>query len=193
MSKRKRIIALLVGVILLAGTAGTLAWLSVTGVLVNQFGIGSVTPSVQEKLDGNVKSDVKAKNTGTAPAYIRAAVDIYWQDATSGARMWEEPQADTYNIVWSDSLGDASGANSASSWVKASDGFYYWTSPVAPGEETNVLITSVKELKATEGRNLVVDVSTQAVQSVPDNAVREAWSCAVQDGVLIPPYANGGE
>lgn len=191
MSKRKRIIALLVGGILLAGTVGTLAWLSATGVLVNQFGIGSVTPSVQETLNGNVKSDVKAKNTGTAPAYIRAAVDIYWQDG-NGARLWEEPQADTYNIVWSDSLGYASGANSASSWVKASDGFYYWTSPVAPGEETNVLITSVKELKATEGRNLVVDVSTQAVQSVPDNAVREAWSCAVQDGVLIPPYANGG-
>ena len=192
MSKRKRIIALLVGVVLLAGTAGTLAWLSATGVLVNQFGIGSVTPSIQEKLNGNVKSDVKAKNTGTAPAYIRAAVDIYWQDG-NGARLWEEPQADKdYKIAWSDSLGDASNANSASSWVKASDGFYYWTSPVAPGEETNVLITSVKELKATEGRNLVVDVSTQAVQSVPDNAVREAWSCAVQDGVLIPPYANGG-
>ena len=68
MSKRKRIIALLVGVVLLAGTAGTLAWLSATGVLVNQFGIGSVTPSIQEKLNGNVKSDVKAKNTGTAPA-----------------------------------------------------------------------------------------------------------------------------
>ena len=193
MSKRKRIIALLVGVILLAGTAGTLAWLSVTGGLVNQFGIGSVTPSVQEKLDGNVKSDVKAKNTGTAPAYIRAAVDIYWQDATSGARMWEEPQAGKdYKIVWRDSLRDVSGANSASSWVKASDGFYYWTSPVAPNTETDVLIASVTELKATEGRNLVVDVSTQAVQSVPDDAVREAWNCMVQDSVLIPPYANGG-
>ena len=91
MSKRKRIIALLVGVILLAGTAGTLAWLSVTGVLVNQFGIGSVTPSVQETLNGKVKSDVKAKNTGTAPAYIRAAVDIYWQDQ-DGARLWDEPK-----------------------------------------------------------------------------------------------------
>lgn len=193
MSKRKRIIALLVGVILLAGTAGTLAWLSVTGVLVNQFGIGSVTPSVQEKLDGNVKSDVKAKNTGTAPAYIRAAVDIYWQDATSGARMWEEPQAGKdYKIVWSDSLRDASGANSASSWVKASDGFCYWTSPVAPNKETDVLIASVAEFKATEGRNLVVDVSTQAVQFAPDEAVHEAWGCTVQDGVLIPPYANGG-
>ena len=191
MSKRKRIIALLVGVIFLAGTAGTLAWLSVTGVLVNQFGIGSVTPSVQETLSGNVKSNVKAENTGTAPAYIRAAVDIYWQDATSGARLWEEPQAGTdYEIAWS--VADASGANSASSWVKASDGFYYWTSPVAPNTETDMLIASVTELKATEGRNLVVDVSTQAVQSAPDEAVHEAWGCTVQDGVLIPPYANGG-
>lgn len=192
MSKRKRIIALLVGVVLLAGTAGTLAWLSATGVLVNQFGIGSVTPSVQETLNGNVKSDVKAKSTGTAPAYIRAAVDIYWQDE-SGARLWEEPKADTdYEIAWSDELRDALGKNLASIWIKASDGFYYWTSPVAPGEETGVLITSVKELKATEGRNLVVDVSTQAVQSAPDEAVHEAWGCTVQDGVLIPPYANGG-
>lgn len=193
MSKRKRIIALLVGGILLAGMAGTLAWLSATGVLVNQFGIGSVTPSVQEELSGNVKSNVKAKNTGSAPAYIRAAVDIYWQDATSGARLWDEPQAGTdYEIAWSDDLYDVSGANSTSSWVKASDGFYYWTSPVAPGKETDVLIKSVTELKATEGRNLVVDVSTQAVQSVPDDAVREAWNCTVQDGVLIPPHANGG-
>ena len=191
MSKRKRIIALLVGVILLAGTVGTLAWLSVTGALVNQFGIGSVTPSVQETLSGNVKSNVKAENTGTAPAYIRAAVDIYWQDATSGARLWEEPQAGTdYEIAWS--VADASGANSASSWVKASDGFYYWTSPVAPNKETDVLIASVTEFKATEGRNLVVDVSTQAVQSAPDEAVHKAWGCTVQDGVLIPPYANGG-
>lgn len=191
MSKRKRIIALLAGVVLLAGTAGTLAWLSVTGVLVNQFGIGSVTPSVQETLSGNVKSDVKAKNTGTAPAYIRTAVDIYWQDATSGARLWEEPKADTdYEIVWN--VADASGANSASSWVKASDGSYYWTLPVAPGGETGVLVKRVTELKATDGRNLVVDVSTQAVQATPDEAVREAWNCTVQDGVLIPPYANGG-
>lgn len=189
MSKRKRIIALLVGVILLAGTAGTLAWLSVTGVLVNQFGIGSVAPSVQETLNGNVKSDVKAKNTGTAPAYIRAAVDIYWQDG-NGSRLWEEPKANTdYEIEWA--VADASGANSASSWVKASDGFYYWTSPVAPGAETTgVLINRVTELKATEGRNLVVDISTQAVQATPDEAVHDAWDCTVNDGVLVPPHGG---
>ena len=192
MSKRKRIIALLVGVILLAGTAGTLAWLSVTGVLVNKFGIGSVTPSVQETLNGKVKSDVKAKNTGTAPAYIRAAVDIYWQDQ-DGARLWdeskEEPKGEAdYEIAWS--VADASGANLADNWVKASDGFYYWTSPVAPGAETGVLINRVTELKATEGRNLVVDISTQAVQATPDEAVHDAWGCSVENDVLVPPHGG---
>ena len=192
MSKRKRIIALLVGVILLAGTAGTLAWLSVTGVLVNQFGIGSVTPSVQETLNGKVKSDVKAKNTGTAPAYIRAAVDIYWQDQ-DGARLWDEPKEEPkgeadYEIAWG--VADASGANSAYNWVKASDGFYYWTSPVAPGAETGVLINRVTELKATEGRNLVVDISTQAVQATPDEAVHDAWGCSVENDVLVPPHGG---
>lgn len=192
MSKRKRIIALLVGVILLAGTAGTLAWLSVTGVLVNQFGIGSVTPSVQETLNGKVKSDVKAKNTGTAPAYIRAVVDIYWQDQ-DGARLWDEPKEEPkgeadYEIAWS--VADASGANSAYNWVKASDGFYYWTSPVAPGAETGVLINRVTELKATEGRNLVVDISTQAVQATPDEAVHDAWGCSVENDVLVPPHGG---
>lgn len=189
MTKRKQIVALLVGVLLLAGAAGTFAWLSVTGVLVNEFGIGSVTPSVQETLNGKVKSDVKAKNTGTAPAYIRAAVDIYWQDATSGARLWDEPQADSdYEIAWS--VADASGANSASSWVKSSDGFYYWTSPVAPGGETGMLINRVTELKATEGRDLVVDISTQAVQATPDEAVHDAWGCSVKNGVLVPPHGG---
>lgn len=192
MSKRKRIIALLVGVILLAGTAGTLAWLSVTGVLVNQFGIGSVTPSVQETLNGKVKSDVKAKNTGTAPAYIRAAVDIYWQDQ-DGARLWDEPKEEPkgeadYEIAWS--VADASDTNSADNWVKASDGFYYWTSPVAPGGETGVLINRVTELKATEGRNLVVDISTQAVQATPDEAVHDAWGCSVENDVLVPPHGG---
>lgn len=85
MTKRKQIVALLVGVLLLAGAAGTFAWLSVTGVLVNEFGFGSVAPSVDEKLDGNVKSNVMITNNGSAPAYLRVVVDIYWQDQ-NGAR-----------------------------------------------------------------------------------------------------------
>lgn len=189
MSKRKRIIALLVGVILLAGTAGTLAWLSVTGVLVNEFGFGSVAPSVDEKLNGNVKSDVTITNKGSAPAYLRVAVDIYWQDQ-DGARLWDEPVAGTdYVIAWGDGLVDASASNAASAWVKATDGFYYWTSSVAPRSKTAALIKSVTEQKV-DGKNLVVDISTQAIQSTPDDAVAEAWGCTVKDGVLVPPHGG---
>lgn len=188
MTKRKQILVLLAGILLFAGVAGTFAWLSVTGVLVNEFGIGSVTPSVDEKLDDNVKSDVSVKNSGSAPAYLRVAVDIYWQDK-DGARLWEEPVADiNYTIVWGDKV-DAAATNSPSSWVLASDGFYYWTSPVAPMDKTGVLIKSVSEKKA-DGKNLVVDISTQAIQSTPDDAVAEAWNCTVKNGVLVPPHGG---
>lgn len=188
MTKRKQIVALLVGVLLLAGAAGTFAWLSVTGVLVNEFSFGSVAPSVDEKLNGNVKSDVTITNKGSAPAYLRAAVDIYWQDK-DGARLWDEPVEGTdYAIVWGD-VSNASTTSSASSWVRSADGFYYWTSSVAPLGKTGVLIKSVSE-KKTDGKNLVVDISTQAIQSTPDDAVKEAWGCTVEDGVLVPPYGG---
>lgn len=188
MTKRKQIVALLVGVLLLAGAAGTFAWLSVTGVLVNEFGFGSVAPSVGEKLDGNVKSNVTITNKGSAPAYLRVAVDIYWQDQ-DGARLWDEPVAGTDYVIERGNVSDASASNSASSWVAASDGFYYWTSSVAPMDKTGVLIKSVTERKA-DGKNLVVDISTQAIQSTPDDAVTEAWGCTVKDGVLVPPHGG---
>lgn len=188
MTKRKQITALLAGILLFAGVAGTFAWLSVTGVLVNEFGFGSVAPSVDETLKDNVKSDVAITNKGTAPAYLRVAVDIYWQDQ-NGARLWEEPVAGTdYTIEWG-AVSDASATNSASSWVAASDGFYYWTSSVAPMGKTDVLIKRVSETKR-DGKNLVVDISTQAIQSTPDDVVNDAWKCTVKNGVLVPPYGG---
>lgn len=188
MTKRKQIVVLLVGVLLLAGAAGTFAWLSVTGELVNEFGFGTVTPTVDETLEDNMKSDVTIANTGSAPAYLRVAVDIYWQDQ-NGARLWDKPVPGTdYSIEWG-SVSDASASNKALSWVVASDGFYYWTSPVAPAGKTGVLIQKVTERKA-DGKNLVVDISAQAIQSTPDDAVKEAWDCTVKDGVLVPPHGG---
>lgn len=191
MTKRKQIVALLVGVLLLAGAAGTFAWLSVTGVLVNEFGFGLVKPSVDETRDNNVKSDVAVKNSGSAPAYLRVAVDIYWQDK-DGARLWDEPVAGkNYVIEWG-KVANASATNSASSWVRSADGFYYWTSSVAPMGKTDVLIKKVKKVtqENVDGKNLVVDISTQAIQSTPDDAAKEAWGCKVNDGVLVPPYGG---
>ena len=120
MSKRKRIIALLVGGYP-PGRYGRHAGLA--------FGYGRAGQPVRHRIgdaigSGNAQrqceSDVKAQNTGTAPAYIRAAVDIYWQDG-NGARLWEEPKEEPkeeadYEIAWS--VADASDTNSADNWVK---------------------------------------------------------------------------
>lgn len=64
MTKRKRIVALLVGVLLLAGVVGAFAWLSVTGVLVNEFGFGSVAPSVDETQQGQREKGCLGKKHG---------------------------------------------------------------------------------------------------------------------------------
>ena len=86
-------------------------------------------------------------------------------------------------------VSNASTTGSDSSWVRSADGFYYWTFPVALLDKTGVLIKSVSEKKA-DGKNLVVDISTQAIQSTPDDAVTEAWNCTVKDGVLVPPHGG---
>lgn len=164
--------------------AGTFAWLSATGVLANQFGIGIVQPSVSETLDGAVKSDVRLTNDGSTPAYMRAQVDIYWQD-DGGARLWDEPVAGTdYEIIWSSDVG----------WSQGPDGFWYWNTAVAPLGQTGVLLKSVSSASDAEDRHLIVDVSSQAIQANPADAVRQAWGCTVQsDGSLVPPSAGGGE
>ncbi len=166
----------------LCAAAGTFAWLSATGVLANQFGIGIVQPAVSETLSDAVKSDVSVRNDGSTPAYMRAQVDIYWQDA-NGARLWDEPAAGAdYTIVWAD----------AGEWSQGADGYWYWSEPVAPLASTGVLIKSVTTTANSAEKHLVVDVSTQAIQSTPADAVVQAWGCTVDDnGALKPP--KGGE
>lgn len=94
-----------------------------------------------------------------------------------------------YTIEWGDALGTA--------WIQGSDGFYYWTQPLAAGATTGNLIDKLEWITAqtTNGRTLVCDVSIQGIQADPANAVNEAWGAAVyQDGTLTPAQqGQGGE
>ena len=177
--------------LLLAVAGGTLAWLSASGILINTFGIGTVEPKVEETLGSGTKSDVSIKNAGTAPAYIRAQVDIYWQDE-DGNVLWEEPADETdYSIKWGDNVTSGSDTGSESTWVKGSDGFYYWTGSVASGAQTGQLIKSASAGDTSSGRKLVIDISAQAIQSTPDDAVADSWGCTVKKGVLVPSTTGG--
>lgn len=185
MGKRKKVLFIaLPCLIALACVGGVFAWLSATGILANSFGIGSVEPVVEETLSGSVKSNVYLKNQGTTPAYLRANVDVHWQD-DAGNQLWDEPVENVdYAIKWGSGVSDTAKENV---WVKGSDGFWYWTSPVSPLGGTGQLIDEVSPAGDSEGKHLVVDISTQGIQSVPDAAVRDAWNCTVSNGVLTPP------
>ena len=189
---RKKLIALIVSLALVVSLSvgGTLAWLNdKSETVTNTFKAGQITTDVKETLDNGVKSNVYITNSTTnengVDAYIRANVVISWQkknaDGTYSVYA-ESPKSTDYDITFNlDSQNNGQ-------WVKADDGFYYWTKPVAPGEETGVLIS---ECKLTEnpvipdGYSLCVEIISSGIQTVPTTVVETEWGVTVNaDGSI---------
>ena len=167
-AKRSIVLVVSVLVLLLAVAGGTLAWLTAnTGPVVNTFTPAHVTCQVDETFDGTTKSDVKVKNAGDIPAYIRAYIIVTWKDS-DGNVYGQLPVANAdYTMEMAQNTG----------WVTGSDGYYYYTDAVDSKGKTGVLIKSCTEItgKAPVGCNLSVEIMAEAIQSVPDKAVHEAW------------------
>ena len=172
---------------------GTLAFLITSdGPLTNIFKPSKVTTGVDEDFDGEVKSNVSIQNTGDIDAYIRAAVVITWQDE-HGNVYGQMPVEDTdYTITW-----NLAGENQ-DGWVKAADGFYYWTQPVAANGYTGILIPKCEyKANAPAGYYLTVEILGSGIQSLPTSVVTEEWKSGVSgiksDGktLVIKPYSGG--
>lgn len=165
-----------------AAVGGVVAWLFASNQVQNQFELGQVTPTVKETFDDTTKKDVSVTNSGNVPIYVRAQVNIYWQDE-NGNQLWEEPvKGEDYTIDWGDLAG--------SSWKLGSDGFYYWTQPLAADSTTGLLIDKLEwtTAESSDGRTLVCDVAVQGIQADPAHAVQEAWGATVDSdtGTLTP-------
>lgn len=166
-----KVITLVVSIALLlcVSVGGTLAYLVMkTSSLENTFAPASVTTTVEETFENNKKSNVKIKNTGDTTAYIRAAVVVTWQDA-AGNVYGQRPVKGTNYTSWT--LG--------TDWVEGSDGFYYYTKPVAAGETTaTALINSISpigNLPAT-GYFLCVEILGSGLQAEPTYVVESEWT-----------------
>lgn len=165
--KKKTILMLAAMALLLTVTVGsTIAylWTSTPGV-TNTFTPASSGTKIEENFDGSVKNNVQIKNTGDVKSYIRAAVVITWQNAT-GEVLSVVPAAGTdYQITWQ-----------TDGWTKK-DNFYYYNTPVEPGDSTSVLFTDCKPLKAApkDGYALHVEIIAQSIQAEPISAVTDAW------------------
>ena len=176
------IVAALAVVILTAAVGGTMAWLSTqTRDLTNTFEPAKVTCKVDENFteDGTEKKDVRIQNTGTTDAYIRAMIVANWCTADNKVVKTATP---TYVGL------------PGSDWVKHTDGFYYYTKPVAPNQTTDsYLFTSCTPNNAEkpEGADhLEVNIICQAVQSTPANAVTEAWGVTISNGSVSSESGN---
>ena len=174
-AKRSLVLVVSVLVLLLAVAGGTLAWLTARDSVNNTFTPAHVTCDVAEKFENGIKSGVKIKNTSDITAYIRAYIVVTWKDA-DGNVYGKLPVANT----------DYTMTMGPNGWAQK-DGYWYCNTAVASGANTPVLISNceVKD-NATipDGYKLSVEIIAEAIQSVPDTAVKEAW------GVVPSTLAN---
>lgn len=186
----KRAVIVAVAVLAMCGAGGAVAWFGVQDNVLNTFTRGEIQPSIEEAFDASstVKENVFVKNEGTAPAYMRATVSIYWEDK-NGNQLWDAPQeGQGYSITW----GDALTASTGERWIKGADGYYYWSVPVEAGGKTENLIDEVRQTGTVAGKSLVVDISTQALQAnlSAGEGFDKVWSASSGlavgvDGVLV--------
>lgn len=163
-------------VLLLALTiGGTVAWLTTqTNGITNTFLPSSVSCTVTEEFKDNVKSNVNVTNTGDIDAYIRVKL-VSYRTNDQGQHIGGTAAIPTF----------APGAG----WVEY-NGYYYYTKPVAPGEKPDANLVDSLNLKASyddaDGGHQSLDVMAEAIQSVPEAAVKAAWGLTIDgNGNLV--------
>ena len=174
--KTKQPVALVALLLLLCCTvAGTLAYLvDKTPEVKNTFEPAKVTTSVlEDPFDGVTKKNVRIKNTGNIPAYIRVAVVANWIDKDGNVYGGETPTEGTnYKLV------------PANGWFEGSDGYFYYPTAIAAQNETPVLFKEVTQSGAPDGCSLRLTILADGIQSEPADAVTQAWGVTVTNGTI---------
>lgn len=168
-----RLTAMVIATALLLALAisGTVAWLTTKDApITNTFNPSKVACEVTESFNGTVKSSVNVKNTGDIDAYIRVKLVTYRTNA-QGQHIGGTAELPSFTL----------GAN----WVKYGD-YYYYTLPVAAGQKPAANLTDSMTLTAeytdVDGGKQAIDVMAEAIQSVPAEAVGEAWGVTISEG-----------
>lgn len=180
---RGRMTAMALATVLLLALAigGTVAWLTAEdSPITNIFNPSKVTCRVDESFNGTtgVKSNVNVTNTGDIDAYIRVKLVTY-RTNVAGDHIGGTATLPTFTP------GDG--------WVEY-NGYYYYTKPVAPnGQPEKALIDSIKlqgPYTDADGGRQAIDVMAEAIQSVPAEAIGQAWGVRIAPGSVTPYNGN---
>lgn len=170
-----RLTAMVIATALLLALAisGTVAWLTTKDKpITNTFNPSKVACEVTETFDSTtgVKSNVNVKNTGDIDAYIRVKLVTYRVN-DQGQHIGGTATLPNFTL----------GAN----WVEFGD-YYYYTLPVEAGKTPATNLTDTMTLTAeytdVDGGKQAIDVMAEAIQSVPAEAVGEAWGVTISEG-----------
>ena len=181
-------------IILLVSVGATLAFLvDKSGPVENTFVPGSVAVEVQESFDNVTKTGVKIKNTGNVDAYIRVAIIPTWEDDEGNPVGVSASLADL-TIDWGEKGGSGTEAEPGNGWVKGTDGFWYYTSPVAPQDPTNILIDSAT-VNTPNGYHMNLQILAQSIQaegqdSKGNKPIELAWGVDIDNGKLKSASIN---
>ena len=184
-SKQSLAIKLVICLILLLmiSVGGTVAFVVThTSEIKNTFTESVVRCEVSETFSNNVKSNVSIKNTGDTTAYIRAFVNVTWMNTSGEVASISPIESTDYTIDYS-----------FAGWIKGSDGYYYYSLPVEPNNNTAVLINSCQLLEtasAPEGYYLSVEIVCSAIQSTPISVVSDIWHVQLSGNEIVGVNAN---
>lgn len=169
--KRNPAILILSLLLLLAvGVGGTVALLkTATNQVTNTFTPAEVEIEPDEITTATTKSDIKFKNTGDVPVYVRATLVIYWTDTINGEVQTIAPPAGSV----------VNGGSVQPGWFQVGQ-IYYYSGPVAPTDSTTVMLDTIT-VTVPDGSTAQchIDVRAEAIQAEPQSAVEDAWTDVV--------------
>lgn len=127
-----------------------------------------VSCQVEEGFEkGTVKKEIRVKNTGNIPVYIRLRMVSYWvQEGEITSKASDYPEVE---------LGK--------DWIEGTNHIFYYTKPVQQGEQTENLLESGSSiiLREEDGYQQVVEVFAEAIQYEPEEAVEKSWNVSVEE------------
>lgn len=164
------IISLLV--LLTVTVGGTVAYLVANTIpVVNTFTPSQVSCKVEETFTNNVKSNITVENTSNINAYLRVKL-VSYRVNDANQHIGGIATIPAFDL--------------GTDWVKHTDGYYYYTEPVAPNGITPSLIAD-NSLALTgsytdaDGGKQVIEVMAEAIQAEPARAVGEAWGVSISE------------
>ena len=219
-SKKYVVIAVCLALALAAGTIAVFAYLSGKSGAVNNTLKADVDPSpvINETILPTsgpgypVKKDVSVSvGDNDYTVYVRATIVVNWvkevlnDDDTVTTLVHSDVPVLGTDYTLDLNLPAEGAALAAGQWRLGSDGFYYYTSPVAGGADTAVLINSATQIwngqnpypVRDDGYVLRVEIAAQTIQAIGTTdadtyeggklAVEDAWGVKTQtvDGVVL--------